>query len=134
MLYRFTTFASLFYEHLRQFDESFLDGICSFGTGLKIQCCLEVVLDLLDCFCWRSVDLGSHVGFISEEHRLTAFLFVLLNFIKPEIDDVDEGSSMAEVKYDNDGICTLIISRYDCSEALLPCCVPNLQLDFLAIE
>lgn len=124
-------FNLLILDWLRNWDESILNIVSSFGTSFE-ECHAEL---LRECSPLLGADhlLVEHVGLISNQHFLHVLTGVQLYLTHP-VAYVIEAVLHGAVVGKNYTHRALVVGLGDRSKALLPCGVPNLQFYVLAID
>ena len=87
-------------------------------------------------FASRRIDLlltFRFVGLVCHKHLADVGQRVLVNLVEPVL-DIIEGYFFCAVIHKNDAHRPFVISLSNCSESLLACSVPDLQLDHLVIQ
>lgn len=74
-----------------------------------------------------------HVALVADEDAVDGLVRVLVDGLHPSA-HVVEGVAVHDVIHEQDTLCAAKVALRDGPEALLPRCVPDLQLDLLSID
>lgn len=112
--------------------EYFFDLFSLFGWALHI-CEVFFFAKLVD-FLQGNSSLILKIGFVTDKEKYSIFLSVHLDFVHPKLNNTIEWRDVCNVEYKKYALTASVISTCDCSESLLSCSIPNLELDAFIIN
>jgi len=74
------------------------------------------------------------IGFVTDKEKYSIFLSVHLDLVHPKLNNTIEWCDVCNVEYKKYALTASVISTCDCSESLLSCSIPNLELDAFIIN
>jgi len=86
-----------------------------------------------DCFCFLGRDLLVHVNLVAHE-ELAYVLIGVSGDVGHPISNIFERFLVRDIVHENNPHCSAIVRLCNCLEALLTGCIPNLQINLLAVD